>query len=115
MLVSSLTSQVVTKSMAALTSRPYFSPFVAPSDTTYISKSEHELNTLLLHRTTTRTKLPLQYSACSSYQPDLLLMSGQSASQVSLINGFKNKSLTGETGGKHEGGLHEPCSFIVMF
>ena len=48
------------------------------------------MNTLLLHRAT-RTKLPLQYSACSSYQPDLLLMSGQSASQVSLINGFKKQ------------------------
>ena len=30
----------------------------------------------------TRTELPLQASACSSYQPDLLLMSDKTAKQV---------------------------------
>ena len=88
MLVSSLTSQVVTKSMAALTSRLYFSPFVAPSATTYISKSEHEYPS---SSPSHQDKVATPIFCLSSYQPDLLLMSGQSASQVSLINGFKKQ------------------------
>ena len=53
---------------------------------TFLAKIAKVVKDTKVDKKELRTELPLQASACSSYQPDLLLMTDETAKQVSCFD-----------------------------